>query len=420
MGRFLQKVRTWRACLSSFCGFARFRRLRRNVDMRTVTIIIVVGLFFTVYGLINFYIFTRGSQAIPPGSTLRNAYSIAFWVLALSLIAGRLLERLWMSALSDLLVWMGSFWVGAMVYFFIAVLSLDFARLLWLAYHLTPFQASITAAHYLQAKYFTCAGIIGVVAVTLIAGHVNALLVRVTPVDLQIDKKSEALPAINIVAASDIHLGTIVGRNRLDGIVAQINGLNPDIILLPGDIVDEDLGPVIKQNLGESLGRLRARFGVFAVTGNHEYIGGVERACAYLADHNVVMLRDQAVKVNGSFYIVGREDRSAEGRRGKGRKSLKELMAGVDKSCPVILMDHQPFQLEDAVSQGVDLQLSGHTHHGQLWPISYIIRAVYEVGWGYRKIGSTHIYVSNGVGTWGPPVRIGNRPEILSIRLRLQ
>jgi len=159
---------------------------------------------------------------------------------------------------------------------------------------------------------------------------------------------------------------------------------------------------------------------VFAVTGNHEYIGGVEEACAYLTAHNVVMLRDQAVKVNGSFFLVGREDRSANRNKSRQRKSLEELMRNVDRRYPVILMDHQPFRLEDAVNQGIDLQLSGHTHHGQLWPISYIIQAIYQVGWGYRKIAGTHIYVSNGVGTWGPPIRIGNRPEILNIRLQLK
>lgn len=385
--------------------------------MRTVIIILVVGLLFAVYGLINFYVFARGGQSIPPGSTLRSAYAIIFWILAFSLIAGRVLERYWTSPLSDLLVWMGSFWIGAVVYFFIAAVCLDLVRLM---NRLVPFLPSFIVANYSQVKYVTCAGVIGVVAVLLVAGHVNAQLVRVASIDLRIGKKAVGMEVLNLVVASDIHLGTIVGRNRLDGIVDRINSLNPDVVLLPGDIVDEDLGPVIKQNLGESLANIRARYGVFAVTGNHEYIGGVEKACAYLTDHQVIMLRDEAVRMNGSFFLVGREDRSVNGYRGKRRKSLEELMAGVDRTRPVILMDHQPFQLSEAVSQGIDLQLSGHTHHGQLWPINYIIQAVYELGWGYRKIGNTHVYVSNGVGTWGPPVRIGNRPEIQNIRLILQ
>jgi predicted MPP superfamily phosphohydrolase len=341
---------------------------------------------------------------------------IAFWVAALSLIGGRVLERYWTSPLSDLLVWTGSIWIGALVYFLLAAAVLDLTRLL---NHLVPFFPSGITADYSQTKYVVAAGTLAVVACLLIGGHVNAVMTRLVTLDIRLDKRAERLQTINIVAASDIHLGTIVGRNRLDGVVETINSLHPDVVLLPGDIVDEDLGPVIKQNLGESLRNIRSRFGVFAVTGNHEYIGGVEKACAYLTEHGVVMLRDQAVMVDESFFLVGREDRSANGYRGKKRKSLAELMQTVDITYPVILMDHQPFQLEEAVSQGIDLQLSGHTHHGQLWPVNYIIKAIYEVGWGYKKIAGTHIVVSNGFGTWGPPVRIGNRPEILNIRLRL-
>ncbi len=382
--------------------------------MRTLIIILVVSLLFLIYGLINFYVFIRGWQSIPPGSTLRSAYAIALWVAALSLIVGRVLEEIWTSPLSDLLVWMGSFWIGALVYFLLAVLCLDLLRALNHFYAIFP--ASVTA-NYTQAKYVTSAGIIGLVTLILIAGHINSLLPRVVTLELRVDKKVEGMKSVNIVAASDIHLGTIMGRNRFEGIVSRINSLNPDVILLPGDIVDEDLGPVIKQNLGESLKNLRARFGVFAATGNHEYIGGVEEACKYLTEHNVVMLRDQAVKVNNSFFLVGREDRSANRSSDRRRKPLEEIMMHVDREYPVVLMDHQPFQLGEAVDNGIDLQLSGHTHHGQLWPVNFVIRVIYEVGWGYARKGATHFFISNGVGTWGPPVRVGNRPEILNIRL---
>jgi uncharacterized protein len=214
---------------------------------------------------------------------------------------------------------------------------------------------------------------------------------------------------------SDIHLGKIVGRFRFDQIVNKINQLKPDLVLLPGDLVDEDLEPVIKQNLGEALKAIRSHFGAFAVTGNHEYFGGVNEACSYIAAHGVSMLRDEAVKIDNSFFIVGREDRF-----NRNRKTLQALMASVDKSYPIILMDHQPFKLKEASDEGVDLQLSGHTHNGQLWPINYIVRAIYEVPWGYKKMGNTHYYISNGVGTWGPPIRTSGRPEIVQIHLNFE
>jgi hypothetical protein len=247
-------------------------------------------------------------------------------------------------------------------------------------------------------------------------GHVNALTPRIKTLHLTIPKTVEGFDTLNVVAASDIHLGVIIGRKRLDSMVAKINALNPDLVLLPGDIVDEDLAPVIKHNLGKTLRDLKSRWGVFAITGNHEYIGGVEEACTYLSDHGVSVLRDRVVKLNDSFYLVGREDRSIR-RTGKSRKPLQELMAEVDTTLPVILMDHQPFQLEEGGTNGVDLQISGHTHHGQLWPINFITKRVYELSWGYKKKNNTHVYVSCGFGTWGPPVRLGNRPEIVNIKI---
>jgi Predicted phosphohydrolases len=126
-----------------------------------------------------------------------------------------------------------------------------------------------------------------------------------------------------------------------------------------------------------------------------------------------MMLRDSSVFVDESFYIVGRDDLSSQKRR-----SLTELMKEVDKKYPVILMDHQPFHLEEAIENGVDIQLSGHTHYGQMWPFNYITKMVYKLAYGYRKLGTTHFYVSSGVGTWGPPLRIFADPEIVQLRIR--
>ena len=134
--------------------------------------------------------------------------------------------------------------------------------------------------------------------------------------------------------------------------------------------------------------------------------------------HKIQMLRDSVVKIDDSFYLVGREDRSITSFAGKKRKPLEELTKNLEKSLPIILMDHQPFHLEEAQQCGVDLQLSGHTHNGQLWPLNYLIDKIYDIGWGYKLIGKTHYYVSCGIGEWGPPVRTGSVPEIINIHLR--
>jgi predicted MPP superfamily phosphohydrolase len=218
--------------------------------------------------------------------------------------------------------------------------------------------------------------------------------------------------------ASDIHMGTIIGPRRMTKLVEMINSQNPDIILFAGDIVDEDLAPVVRQNLGSALLGLKAPMGIFGITGNHEYIGGAEAAVKYLQDHGVIILRDSVVRVGDSFFLAGREDRDKPRFSGRPRLEVEELLKNTDKSFPVILLDHQPFNLEKAQAAGADLQLSGHTHHGQLWPLNYITSAIYEVSMGYLKKSDSHFYVSPGFGGWGPPVRIGNRPEIVKITIR--
>lgn len=384
--------------------------------MNKLNFILFFTIFFTLYGLINFYVFLRGWQAIPPDSTLRIPYALIFWALALSFIAGRFLERIAISTLSDIVVWVGSFWLAAFAYFMLIALVIDLLRLL---NYIVPFFPSFITRNYARAKEITALGAVLLVTGAIAVGYFNARSPRLRTLRLHIDKNVDSLRTLNLAVASDIHLGTIIGRSRLDAIVETINALEPDLILLPGDIVDEDLGPVIKQNLGETLRKLKAKYGVLAITGNHEYIGGVEEACKYLEEHGITVLRDTSVRVNNSLFVVGREDRSISQFARKKRKPLEDLMTQVDKRFPVILMDHQPFGLDEAVRQGIDLQLSGHTHHGQIWPFQLITKAVYELSWGYLKRASTHIYVSSGVGTWGPPVRIGNTPEIVNIQLTL-
>ncbi|MEK6755705.1 MAG: metallophosphoesterase [Bacteroidota bacterium] len=382
--------------------------------MNKFNFIIFFTIFLTLYGLINFYVFLRGWQSIPPDSAFRVPFLVVFWFLALSFIAARFLERVAITPLSTFLVWVGSFWFAAFAYFALAALVIDMLRL---TNYIVPWFPSFITDHHDRAKQIVALGIVVVVAISLVAGYVNARTPRVKVLHLKIPKNVDSVKTLDLVVASDIHLGTIIGARRLDAIVDTINRLNPDLVLLPGDIVDEDLGPVIKQDLGEKLKMIRAKLGVFAITGNHEYIGGVEEACKYLADHNITVLRDSSVNVNGAIYLVGREDRSITQFSRKTRKPLSELMVDVDKEQPIILMDHQPIGLDEAAEHGVDLQLSGHTHHGQIWPFNLITKAIYELSWGYKKKGETHVYVSSGVGTWGPPVRLGNKPEIVNIKL---
>ena len=385
--------------------------------MKKINFAIFFSVALSVYALINYYIFIREWEAGGFHSTWRTVYVAAFLLLSISFIAGRMLERVQLSWLSSALVLLGSFWLAAMVYFLLFAFAIDIIRLL---NFIVPFFPPFITVNPERTKELTSFAVIAVVLVIVLGGYINARTPRIKTLALTIPKNGRTMKTLNIAVASDIHLGTIVCKSKLEKIVERINALAPDLVLLPGDVVDEDIGPVIRNNLGETLRKIQAKYGVIAITGNHEYIGGVEPACRYLVEHGITMLRDAWVKIDDGLYVVGREDISIRGFTGKTRKPLPELMAGVDKSYPIILMDHQPFRLEEAEMNGVDLQLSGHTHHGQLWPFNFITKKVYELSWGYKKKGNTHYYVSCGVGTWGPPIRTGNRPEIIDMRLKFE
>ena len=382
--------------------------------MKVNRVVVFFSIVFAVYFLINAYVLRRGMQCFPAGDPMRSVILWAGLFLGISFILGRVLENYWLSHVSDIFVWIGSFWLAALVYFFFAVLIIDLLRL---SAAIVPwFPASVTSDPY-PAMRILFWSVTAVVGMLLIGGHLNARFPRTHRITVPIAKSADGARAVRAVLISDIHLGTIVGRSRLQGIAEELEILKPDLILLAGDIVDEDLAPVIKENTGEILRTIHAPMGVYGITGNHEYIGGAAKAVAYLQEHGITMLRDTSVVLAHGITLVGREDRSSRQFGGERRKDLTSLLEGVRRDRPIILMDHQPFDLDSVVAAGVDLQLSGHTHHGQLWPFNYITTMVYEQSWGYLRKGETQFYVSSGVGSWGPPVRIGNRPEIVEITM---
>ena len=183
--------------------------------------------------------------------------------------------------------------------------------------------------------------------------------------ELMINKPGGKLDKLHVVVFSDVHLGTTIEKRHTRIIVDKVNGLEPDIILIPGDIIDEDIAPVLKTNVGEVLKQLQSKYGVYAVTGNHEYIGGIKKAKKYLKEHKISLLNDRAELIDNSFYVVGREDMTISQFTNMKRKVLNEIVKDLDKSKPIILLDHQPFRLEQAEENGVDLQLSGHTHRSE-------------------------------------------------------
>lgn len=383
--------------------------------MKTSSLIIFLSVVLTIYALVNFYIFIRGWQALPAGSIVRKIYLYLFLLVSLSFIIGRILEKYYLSVISDIFVWIGSFWFAAILYFFILIIFLDITRSINAS---APIYPSFATFNYERTKQIVFLFSVLIVGSFLIYGYHNAKNIKIRNLEFNITKNAGELKELKIALISDLHLGTIISNSRLEEIVSKTNSLYPDIILLAGDIVDEDLGPVIKNNLGEMLKNFKSKYGTYGITGNHEYIGGVEEASKYLCEHNIIMLRDTTVKIDNSFYLIGREDKDISTFTDKKRKSLTEIVKEIDKNYPTILMNHQPTNLDETVKNEIDVQFSGHIHYGQIFPLNYITNIVFELSYGYMKKGRTHFYVSTGAGTWGPPVRIGNSPEIVEITLK--
>lgn len=373
------------------------------------------GIFFLLYGLGNYYIGLRGYQAL--SSLCTSTRPAAYWAgtvigLALSFPLSRLIVHYLPQALGKVIIYASSYWLAAMYYLILILLISDLARVIVRRTDILP--PSLRGYYHV-----VIVGVLALVAILLLYGTWNSLHPVVRNYEVTLNKKSSTLDRMRVVVVSDIHLGWIVGIDRLQQMTGTINSLEPDLILLPGDIIDEGVDLATEREMPEVLQTLHPRLGTFAAMGNHEYISGnAEATIEFLNRAGITMLRDQAVEITDALYLVGRDDASRHNFNGAKRLELSQVMANIDKDrLPIILLDHEPFSLDTAEKAGVDLQFSGHTHRGQMFPNNYITRAVYEQDWGYLRKNTFQIIVSCGYGTWGPPIRIGNRPEIVNIEV---
>ena len=292
------------------------------------------------------------------------------------------------------------------IYLFMVFLIFDFLIFICGTLKLSlPFQLLLPYTRLLAVIFVT--GL-------LIYGTWNARQVQIIPYEVTINKEAGSVQELNVVMVSDLHLNSIINNERLKEMVEGINVLNPDLILMVGDIL-EVARFFSEQNMLETFKGLKSRYGIFMSLGNHEYYGsGKNEIVESLEQIGIHILRDSYHKVNDSFYVAGREDFAAE-QFGSGRKDLQEVLSGVDKKLPLILLDHQPVTLGEAENEGVDLQVSGHTHKGQVFPANLITSRLFEKDYGYLKKGSYQLIVTSGYGTWGPPLRIGSSSEIVQI-----
>jgi len=259
----------------------------------------------------------------------------------------------------------------------------------------------------LPREYLHASGVGSLVVLLLIAGiftYGNLHYYNKVKVPIALKSSKRLKQPVKMVMVSDIHLGYHNTRTDLAKWVDMINAEKPDYLLIAGDIVDFSVVPLLRADMAKEFHRLQAP--VFACLGNHDYYAGEPNSEKFYRDAGIKLLRDAMIDLGNGITLIGRDDRT-----NKRRKPLKDLMSGVDRSNYLILLDHQPYHLEDAERNGVDFQFSGHTHDGQVWPVNWIEKAIYEDSYGPLMKGRTFYYVSSGLGIWGGKFRIGTQSE---------
>ena len=388
-----------------------------------------------VLGLMTLYVWKRlVKDTTRPGRT-RWVFNAVLIALTMLLVATLILSRVNRGTESAWFAWPGYFWFALVVYLFLALLVLEPVRLAlrgWVKQK--PLDATATTTTELAVEdeptapstvnrrvFLARAGAAAAGSASLSLVGIGAATALGPPDLLQVPVRLRRLdPAFNgfrIAVVSDIHLGPLSGRAHTERIVRMINETEPDLVAIVGDLVDgtvEDLGPA-----AEPLRDLDSREGTFFVTGNHEYF--VEDPLSWLRELErlgVQLLRNENTAIRrgaAAFDLAGVNDIAGESR--SDAPDFDRALSGLDSSGPTILLAHQPILVADAAARGVDLQLSGHTHGGQMWPFHCIVRAVQPSLAGLSTVGNTQLYVSRGAGFWGPPVRVGAPPDITVLSL---
>ena len=353
-----------------------------------------------VYITGNIYVYVRGLQAVHHFPlSIKWVIGIVYWMISLSFLFVFLLRNAHIHiTMSHTIFAIGTGWLIFTLYMVLLLGCFDLFRL---------FNKSFHHGFVLSLLFTLC---------VLAYGYFRYQHPVTKVINIDINKQTSSSESnFKIVAISDVHLGLGTVKSQLNRYVDMINKQEPDVILICGDLIDNSIVPVIDQQMQDELSRLQARYGVYMALGNHEYISGIEDCIQFLAQTPVQVLRDSVATLPNGVQLVGRDDRSS-----RSRKDISELMQETDPSMPVIVLDHQPIEVHQAVEVGADLLICGHTHNGQVWPLNWVTKRMFEFNYGYDKRAQTHIYVSSGLSLWGPPFRIGTQSEMVVINLEFR
>lgn len=368
--------------------------------------------FFLIYGLMHGYAFLKARAAMHFGGAVGILLGLFMLLMILAPVCIRVLEHQGYEDAAQALSWGAYLWLGFLFLFMVCALIFDLCRVLgtaasWLTkknlsaflpgaavVFWVPFVLSLSAAAY---------------------GYFEALHVRTERVVIETERLPAKVERFRICQISDVHLGLIVREKRLAGMLDIVKRENPDLLVSTGDLVDGQLDRL--SALASQLRDIRPTYGKFAVTGNHEFFAGLDKALAFTRDAGFDMLRGEGRVIGGFLTIAGVDDPSGQGFGLKGRENgERELLSSLPRDRFTLFLKHRP-TVEETTLGLFDLQLSGHTHRGQIFPFNLAVQFYFPMESGLHRIGNSHVYVSRGSGTWGPPIRFLAPPEVTVIDL---
>jgi len=387
---------------------------------RTITLFIFFSLFAVAVFSVHYYIWNRLIKSTRIKNNYKKYLTALLILLGLSFPVSFGLAKIVPYNISFYLLWFGNLWLGMMLLYLFTFLFIDILRLFF--YLFNKFSKNSNSYNPERREFIKNSIAVGASGIVLGATVLSVKkyydIAIVKKLSLEIKNLPDSFKGFKIVQISDIHIGQIMRKNTLKEIVEQVNTLKPDLIAITGDLADGSVGYLFDEIT--PLKNLRAKNGVFFVTGNHEYYSGVEQWIEAVKKLGIRVLENENIKIvkkNQELSLIGTNDHEA-GRFGeKHAPDFKKAFNNIDKRNVKILLTHQPVDIEKASQYGVDLMLTGHTHGGQIWPFGYLVVLQQKYLKGYYKYEDTHLYVNQGTGCWGPPMRLGTENEITEIIL---
>jgi predicted MPP superfamily phosphohydrolase len=364
---------------------------------------------FVIYLLLNLYVYLRVMSLCPS-----RRQKILITLVAVVLVAAfPLTETLSHSSLASgvgPVLTLGYATLPFLLYLFLLVLCRDIILGIVRVLKLVPAETMRSP----RVRIVTLFLLFAIPAVIVVAGRIHFSRITLNEFHIAVPAKSSPLRHVRIALASDFHLKESTEPHVMDRFVELMNSANADLLLLPGDMLEGDRQDGQLEEFERKLRSVRTTYGKFASPGNHEFYGRQSKL-DFFSKSDIIFLQDSTVIVKGAFTLIGRNDNHFA-----ARKPIGELMHSTVDSLPVIVMDHRPTDIRAVSAAGPDILVCGHTHHGQLFPFNFITDKIYELSWGYRRFGNTHVFVTSGVQVWGPPVRTAGDSEIMLIDVTFQ